>query len=451
MMHLKVGESKAVAIVASVLFITVAVVETFAAEATSAYTLSDLIRLALRRNPGIAAAKSGIELATLGIEEATGERLPVITFGSGYLFAPAERKRLIPRSQLSDLSRKGKVFNEQIVDLGTVLTIPVYTGGRITTNIELNRLNEVLSRHRLEQTRDDLILNVSSAYYNIVKLGKVVQATEASRKSLLESKRVVEAQVKAQKAVSADLFKVNTRLASVEQSLIVAKNGVELVHAILNTLLGEDAPGRRLEIKEDLPRKIEPLDLKRNIDLALDRRPGYQIVKKQVEIQQKRVEIEKSKRWPQVFIEGKVLGAGGDRDFFPMTDDETIALRLSLPIFDEPLRARIAKERVKLLVRNERLRLYKLKTIFEVEQAHLNVIEAESRIKVAEAIRKEATEALRVEQVKFDAGRSTVEFLLDAQAAQLQAEVNFFQALSDFNVQKVALRKAVGSIEVPGP
>jgi len=450
-MHLKVGESKAVAIVASFLFITVAVVKTFAAESTSAYTLSDLIRLALKRNPGIAAAKSGIELATLGIEEATGERLPVITFGSGYLFAPAERKRLIPRSQLRDLGRRGKVFNEQIVDMGAVLTIPVYTGGRITTNIKLNQLNKVLSRHRLEQTRDDLILNVSSAYYNIVKLGKVVQATEASRKSLLESKRVVEAQVKAQKAVSADLFKVNTRLASVEQSLIVAKNGVELVHAVLNTLLGEEAPGRRLEIKEDLPRKIEPLDLKRNIDLALDRRPGYQIVKKQVEIQQKRVEIEKSKRWPQVFFEGKVLGAGGDRGFFPMTDDETLALRLSLPIFNEPLRARIAKERAKLLQRNERLRMYKLKTVFEVEQAHLNVFEAENRIKLAEAVRQEATEALRVEQAKFDAGRSTVEFLLDAQAAQLQAEVNFFQALSDFNVQKVALRRAVGSIEVPGP
>ena len=170
-----------------------------------------------------------------------------------------------------------------------------------------------------------------------------------------------------------------------------------------------------------------------------------------MEIQQKRVEIEESKRWPQVFVKGNVLGVGGDRDFFPVTDDETIALRLSLPIFDEPLRARIAKERAKLLERNERLRLYKLKTVFEVEKAHLNVIEAENRIKLAEAIRKEAAEALRIEQVKFEAGRSTVEFLLDAQRAQLQAEVNYFQALSDFNVQKVALRKAVGSIELPGP
>ncbi len=451
MMHLKLDESRAVAILTFLLLLVVTVTGIFAAEPTPPYSLSDLIRLALERNPGIAAAKSGIEVATLGIEEARGERLPVITFGSGYLFAPAERKRLIPRSQLSDLSRRGKVFNEQIIDLGAVLTIPVYTGGRITANIELNRLNEVLSRHRLDQTRDDLILNISSAYYNIVKLGKVVQATEASRKSLLESKRVVEARVKAQKAVPADLFKVNTRLASVEQSLIGAKNGVELVHAALNTLLGEEKPGRRLKIKEDLPRRIEPLDLKRDIDLALERRPEYQIVKKRVEIQQKRVEIEESKRWPQVFVKGNVLGVGGDRDFFPVTDDETIALRLSLPIFDEPLRARIAKERAKLLERSERLRLYKLKTVFEVEKAHLNVIEAENRIKLAEAIRKEAAEALRIEQVKFEAGRSTVEFLLDAQRAQLQAEVNYFQALSDFNVQKVALRKAVGLIELPGP
>ncbi|MFQ5853229.1 MAG: TolC family protein, partial [Candidatus Binatia bacterium] len=415
------------------------------------YTLSDLIRLALERNPGIAAAKRGIEVATRGIEEAKGERLPVITFASGYLYAPAERKRLIPRSQLSGLNRRGKVFNEQIVDLGAVLTIPVYTGGRITANIELNRLNEVLSRHRLDQTRDDLILNISSAYYNIVKLGKVVQATEASRKSLLESQRVVDARVKAQKAVPADLFKVNTRLAAVEQNLIVAQNGVDLVHAALNTLLGVEAPRKKLVLKEELPRRIEPLDLKRDIDLALERRPEYQIAKRRVEIQQRRFEIEESKRWPQVLVRGNVLGTGGDRDFFPMTDDETIGLRVTLPIFDEPLRARIAKERANLFERNERLRQQRLKTVFEVEKAHLNVIEAENRIKLAEAVRTEAAEALRIEQVKFEAGKSTVEFLLDAQAAQLQAEVNFFQALSDFNIQKLVLKKSVGLIEMSGP
>lgn len=434
-----------------VFFATLAFSVSFAAEPNPPYTLSDLLKLAFERNPEIAAAQRGIDVAGRGLQEARGERFPVITFGSGYLYAPAERKRLIPRDELRDLQKKGRVFNEQILDLGAVLTIPIYTGGRITANIELNRLNETLSKHRLDQTRDDLILNVASAYYSIVKLGKVVEATEASRKSLLESRRVVEAQVAAQKAVPADLFKVNTRVASVDQSLIVANNGVELSHAALNTLLGEEAPRRRLALKEDLPRELEPLDLKRDIALALERRPEYQIAKREVEIQQKGVEIEESKRWPQIFVVGGVLGAGGDRKFFPMTDDETIGWRLSLPIFDEPLRQRIGKERARLFEVNERFRREKLRTIFEVEQAHLNVVEAQNRINVAEAVRKEAEEALRIEQVKFEAGKSTVEFLLDAQAAQLQAEVNFFQALADFNVQKVALRKAVGLIELPKP
>lgn len=431
--------------------LTLAFSVSFAAEPTPPYTLSDLIKLALERNPEIAAAQRGIDVATRGVQEARGERLPVITFGSGYLYSPAERKRLFPRAELSDLERRGKVFNEQVVDLGAVLTIPIYTGGRITANIELNRLTETLSRHRLDQTRDDLILNVASAYYSIVKLGKVVEATEASRKALLESRRVVQAQVEAQKAVPADLFKVNTRVAGVEQSLIVANNGVDLTHAALNTLLGEEAPRRKLTLREELPREVEPLDLKRDIALGLDRRPEYQIAKKEVEIQERAVEIEEAKRWPQIFAVGTVLGAGGDRKFFPMRDDETIGLRISLPIFDEPLRQRIGKERARLFEINERLRREKLRTMFEVQQAHLNVTEAQNRINVAEAVRKEAAEALRIEQLKFEVGKSTVEFLLDAQAAQLQAEVNYFQALADFNVQKVALRKAVGLIELPRP
>lgn len=445
------GEPRASIAFVAVMFLAFTVSLSFAGEPTPPYTLSDLIRLALERNPAIAAAKSGIEVAIHGLDAAKGERLPVITFGSGYLYSPSESKRLIRRAQLSELQREGKVFNQQIIDLGAVLTIPVYTGGRIAANIELSKLNELVSRQRLSQTRDVLILNVASTYYNIVKIGKIVEATILSRKGLLESKRVVEARVTAQKAVPADLFKINARLADVDQNLIVARNGVELAHAVLNTLLGDETLGKKFVLKEDLPYKHEPVDLQRDVAMALERRPQYQIAKKQVEIQQQRVGIEGAKRWPQVFVEGTVSGAGGDKGFFPLTDDQTIGLKLAVPIFDKPLRDQIAKEQAKLHELRARLRQQKLATVLDVKQAHLNVIAAENRIKVAEAVRKEAAEALRVEQSKFKVGKTTVEFVLDAQAAQLQSEVNYFQALSDFNVQKLALKKAIGLIEPSGP
>ena len=448
--HSNKGEPRASAVFVAVMFLAFTVSLSFAGEPTPPYTLSDLIRLALERNPAIAAAKSGIEVAIHGLDAAKGERLPVITFGSGYLYSPSESKRLIRRAQLSGL-RKGKVFNQQIIDLGAVLTIPVYTGGRIAANIELSKLNELVSRQRLSQTRDVLILNVASTYYNIVKIGKIVEATILSRKRLLESKRVVEARVTAEKAVPADLFKINARLADVDQNLIVARNGVELAHAVLNTLLGDETLGKKFVLKEDLPYKLEPVDLQRDVAMALERRPQYQIAKKQVEIQQQRVGIEGAKRWPQVSVEGTVSGAGGDKGFFPLTDDQTIGLKLAVPIFDKPLRDQIAKERAKLRELRARLRQQKLATVLDVKQAHLNVIAAENRIKVAEAVRKEAAEALRVEQSKFKVGKTTVEFVLDAQAAQLQSEVNYFQALSDFNVQKLALKKAIGLIEPSGP
>jgi outer membrane protein TolC len=134
-----------------------------------------------------------------------------------------------------------------------------------------------------------------------------------------------------------------------------------------------------------------------------------------------------------------------------LTDDQTIGLKLAVPIFDKPLRDQIAKEQAKLHELRARLRQQKLATVLDVKQAHLNVIAAENRIKVAEAVRKEVAEALRVEQSKFKVGKTTVEFVLDAQAAQLQSEVNYFQALSDFNVQKLALKKAIGLIEASGP
>ena len=83
-----------------------------------------------------------------------------------------------------------------------------------------------------------------------------------------------------------------------------------------------------------------------------------------------------------------------------------------------------------------------------LQAAYLNVLEAQQRIVAAQAAVDEGKEVFRIEALKVREGKSIIENLLDAQTAQLQAEQNYSAAVADYQVQLMALKKAIGQIEV---
>lgn len=84
-----------------------------------------------------------------------------------------------------------------------------------------------------------------------------------------------------------------------------------------------------------------------------------------------------------------------------------------------------------------------------MQTAHLALVESSERIRAAQVALEDAREALRVEQLKTQVGRGIVEDLLDAQAAELQAQTNYTRALADYNTALVARRKAIGRVREP--
>lgn len=76
--------------------------------------------------------------------------------------------------------------------------------------------------------------------------------------------------------------------------------------------------------------------------------------------------------------------------------------------------------------------------------AYLQVQDAEQRIQATEAAIGYACEALRIEQEKQQYGRSTIENLLDAQAALLTAEATYYRALADYTTSRAALKRETG-------
>jgi outer membrane protein TolC len=82
--------------------------------------------------------------------------------------------------------------------------------------------------------------------------------------------------------------------------------------------------------------------------------------------------------------------------------------------------------------------------ILEVKNAYLNVQVAEKNIHVAEKAIEQAEENLRMNEERYKYQVATQTEVVNAVTLLAQASANYYTALSDFNIAKVTLDRAMG-------
>lgn len=419
--------------------------------------LAELTQLALKKNPGLQAARMEIEVSDQAILAAKGEQFGRINFdASDFTYGPIGLPRLgksVVLDQKQTNSPPDREFNNNLFSLGGRITIPIYTGGRITNQIELEKIGKKLKGNRITQTRDELIFNVASVYFNILKIQDFIQATQKSKDKLSESKRVVQKRFNEGKVAKVDILKVNTRLAAVEQLLIRFLYTQEILYGLLGALLGEEAGKVKVAISGDLSLSSKQLMLIYTLHeaqhQALQRRPELLAIQDELKIQERKIRIRAAEHLPEISLRANVEGMVGDRsDPFAQT---FAGIFLTVPLFSGgTIEAKVAQERVRYAKLQKEIIQLKLKVTQEVHEAYLNTSEAKQRITAAQVAVDESNEVLRIEALKVREGKSIIENLLDAQTAQLQAGQNFSAAVADYQIQLMALKKAIGMIEVEG-
>ncbi|MBE0433860.1 TolC family protein [candidate division WOR-3 bacterium] len=418
-------------------------------------TLDDVIEIALAKSPELLAAKYEAEAAAKGHEAARGRNWPFAEIFGDYQYSGPDKEnktRLFSNigrmPQLAPTARGTGQFDNSVYAAGLRVTYPLYVGGRIVADIEASRVLTLLTREQVVQTADELIFNLSNTFYNALRFQNDVKATEANVTALEEAQKNMRSHVEVGRAARVDLLKVNTRLAAVKQELTQVRNKVELAYVILKTLMGLDLTEPfSVKAKGALGHEAVTLDLAEDLREAESRRPALQASRRAVEAQEQRVQIAKGAHLPSIALRMQYVGGGGAESGGRSLQDFTAGMSISVPVFTGgQLTAHVAQEEAKLSKARADFNKSRLDVQREVQTAHLDISDSEERIATAQAALEDARETLRIEQLKTEVGRGIIENLLDAQAAELQAETNYTRALADYNTALVARRKAIGRI-----
>ncbi len=407
-------------------------------------TLSQCVELALANNPQIGQRFWDAEGAAAQRDVAAAQRWPSLSTVGGYRHH-LDDQRLVPAREPGEVG----AWSSDIFSADLVVSMPLFTGGRIINEIRASELLRRAAENRLARTRTELVFNVSSAFYSILGQRRVIESLEFSRKALEEHRKRVQDLMGVQKAARVDLLRTEVRLADIEQRLVRVRNTLAIQRQVLANLMGVP-DGSAPEVKGNLALSaFQPVE--KAVELAYAQRDDHLAAQAEVEGQARRVDVARAGHWATLSAVGSYGGrwAAGDLNRQPgasaSEDVGSVGLSLSLPLFEGGrISANIRRERARLASAQEGLRDLELKIRLDVQTAILNLTSSLERVRATEKAIEQGRESLRIEREKYDLGKGSITDVLDAQSALLDAETNHAQALAEYNISVAQYRLAVG-------
>jgi outer membrane protein len=430
---------------AAVLFSLLALPHPAWAQQTAAapLTLNAALAYAHEHSPRLAATQQGVATQQAAVGTAQAERLPGIDLGASLRgTSPLTETALgFPLTPLADIPET-QPFSHGHVNGVVSAALPLYTGGRISTAIKLAKAERGLAQTNVRDVERDLDFDVTSTYATLVELDRDIQAAQESVKALEESRRVVSQMLVVGKVARVDNFKVKARLADVQDKLIEYKNARQIEAGQLNALLGRPID-TSVVVETALPRQPAPLSPQQLAQATTTGNTKYQLAQARVGVAERSVAEAKSQLRPSLSLAADFVELSAD-PFSAYKGGAIAGFAFNIPLFDRPLNKQIAEAKSREIERRDQLAQVRLDAIQRTRTACLQMQDAEERIRATRASIGYAREALRVEQEKYSYGRSIIENVLDAQAALLTSEADYYRALADYTTARAALKRETG-------
>ncbi|MBZ4660374.1 MAG: outer rane efflux protein TolC-like [Desulfacinum sp.] len=413
------------------------------------WDLPTCVARALERNPEIRVLKLAVGEADEEISKSRAAFFPSLDLESSYT-RTGEPQRVVA----AHANNEPGVFDRDAFDTALTARLPLFEGGRRRAQVRIAELGKAAAVSRFDAGRQDLVLNVASGYYKILQLDRVLEATRGSRRALAAQEELVRHQLEVGRAAPVDHMKIQVRLASLDQKISSLEADRRVLLVFLGRLMGLDLKSRPLfDIAGTLETPhVEIPSMEEGVAEALRARPEHKTAVLNLDQARQAVRAALADIYPRI----QAFGRYGLRNGLPYDQDDpsgaidhedtwAAGIQATLPLFrGGAVRASIRQARLREKQAQERLRAVDLQIREEVERAHARLRDSADRLQVTRSSVAVAEETLRIEQDKYQAGKNTVNDVLDAQAALLQAQVEYSQAQVDAQLALLEWRRAVG-------
>lgn len=412
-------------------------------------TLPEAVELALQGNPEVAEARSRLAEAEARLDATRAYGKPWLELRGAYDYWTMDQ-RLFPATRNGEPG----VFGPSVVGAEVVLSMPLYTGGRLSAEVEVADWTRKSVSAQVERVRENLVFQVTSIFHGLLAQDAVLRSLDTAVAAMDEQLRVTQTLVDAGKAAKVDLLRAEVRRAELHERRLREQSDRIVQQRAWAVLLGLDdvaAPEPDGElVLDDSPRCP---DAQTCMQRALAQRPDYQAGRDAIAALQASVDAARSGSLPTLSAHASYGGRwiSGSVDAPDGVDHAgdlgRIGLVVEVPLFDGYLTSsKVAEQSARLRAGQERLRHLELKIRYEIEIARTQLQTAWERVQTSGQAVGQAEESFRVVKEKYDLGKGTLTDVLDSQAALVTAEGNYARALADVAVADAQRKLATGEI-----
>ena len=382
------------------------------------FDLNHIIDLALERNPMIASAQSVIAQNEGRRIEAGAYPNPTITV------------------QTADAALRDPSTGRRMGERAMSLSQPLEWPGKRAARQDAAEAGFAGATVGLEESKLNLIAEVKTAFYDLLLAERTVDLLQQNLEIVQEVARIVKARVRSGEGPQFESVKADVEVLKAKQEMTKAKNAVRVKLVGLDTLTA-GALGPRYKVQGDFRSIRDRLDPEQMATRDLSQHPTLQRQGKLVEQAEFTVSKERQSRMPDVTLFGGYAREVGR---------EAVIAGMSVPT---PLwyrqQGHIAtalgtqrKEEAELIrARNDLTRAIN-QHAREAETAQDQILVYE------EGLLKQAQEALRIAQLSFRQGASSLLEVLDAQRVQRQITVDYTQARFELSLALTRFERALG-------
>lgn len=412
-------------------FLSLSYLFIFADSSSMNLNLEKSIQIALENNIGYKITESMVDVSQAQIKEVEGAKKLNMKIQGGILQASETLDQEdMEAGDYSDLFS----LTPMVPIISISATKIIYSGGKIESLIDQAEANKQISLNDLEKEKQKIIYKVTEAYYQILQTEGIERVSAQAVKQMQAHLKSSEALLKEGMIAPIDLNQIKSQLSNLEHNLIKAENGHKLTMYNLNSIIWIDL-NTELVLENNLSYEPCEINLEQALIQASENRPEIMNIAQQRRIMEEMVDVAKSNRRPQVIFsaESGIIG------WQAMIVAEYSFLDGGVN------KAKIDQAEINLAQVDQSEQQVQQLIEFEVRSAYLNMKEAEKLIKVAEEGIKNSQESFRIAQVRYNEGIATNTEVIDAQSTLIEAETNHLNALYDYNINRAALIKAMGT------
>ena len=415
------------------------------------YSLEEAIEVALQNKEALKASALDLKSSSRDVKSSYSGILPSVRVSG------SSTESRFPKQSVGFNQSSGEILTDvsSITSASTNFSITqnIYDGGVWWNNIRLAKNNYRISEQFNRQVKTNIIRSVHFAYFNYLK---AIQLLDVSRSNLMSSQQqltLAQQKFDLGSAKKTDLLKAKVRFGQARVDVITNDASVNSAYRNLKNAMGLINSDQDFTIEEvEKPLEMIP-EFETGFELVQKFNPSVKAKQYQILAARLSTKIAKGSRLPVISLSASTYGTAdnlGDAISNSYGDNQrtNTSLSVSIPIYSgNSISMRIQKAKI-AIDKQESEYLSQLEDLSVQLEDYLDQLNNYSEvIPIYETVLESAEEDLKLSQVRYSQGSTTILEVLNAQVSVVQARSSLVRSKYDAFIQQANLKALLGTLD----